>query len=403
MKYPDSNTHTGYRLYRHLLARYPVYVLFALLALLLNSQNSAASDALDDASQSSHLVRYSLLMDLNKIGDRLLTVGERGHILQSRDQGQSWQQQSSPVRVTLTASHFVDEQQGWAVGHDGVVLRTLDGGQQWSKLLDGHQINRILLDHAKHRVAQIDQRVAQHSNKRANGTDTSSSFAAVSPEEALENAIFQLEDAEAFAEEGPSRPLLDVWFKNPMEGIVVGAFGLMLYTQDGGDSWFADTGRLDNPDGFHLNSINQIGEQLFIAAEAGQLYRSLDWGASWQLLDSPYEGSFFGVVGSEDGRIVAYGLRGHAFLSNDWGDHWQTIKTGVDTSLFGGSLLTDNSLILVGNGGIVLHISPDGHVLKTYHTRNRLPLSQVIPLDQSTLLTVGLAGAQPLALTGGEH
>ncbi|NIV31558.1 MAG: hypothetical protein GWN58_19350, partial [Anaerolineae bacterium] len=87
-----------------------------------------------------------------------------------------------------------------------------------------------------------------------------------------------------------------------------------------GETWTGWVDHIHNPLGYHLNNINQVGDRLFITAEAGTLYRSSDWGQSWVQLDSPYEGSFFGTIGNAQGRVIAYGLRGNAFQSNDWGE-----------------------------------------------------------------------------------
>ncbi len=59
--------------------------------------------------------------------------GERGIVLLSDDAGVSWRQAKVPVSVSLTAVQFVDAEQGWAVGHLGVVLHTQDGGGNLAK------------------------------------------------------------------------------------------------------------------------------------------------------------------------------------------------------------------------------------------------------------------------------
>ena len=47
----------------------------------------------------------------------------------------------------------------------------------------------------------------------------------------------------------------------------------------------------------HLNAIAGGGNGvLYVAAEAGRLYRSADGGHHWSQLPSPYEGSFFGIL-----------------------------------------------------------------------------------------------------------
>ncbi|CAN1600394.1 protein of unknown function [Pseudomonas mediterranea] len=61
------------------------------------------------------------------------------------------------------------------------------------------------------------------------------------------------------------------------------------------------------------------GGELFIVGERGLLLRSKDNGSSFQALESPYDGSFFGLQGSASGELIAFGLRGNAFWSGDQG------------------------------------------------------------------------------------
>lgn len=338
----------------------------------------------------SPLAAHSLLMDIERAGNHIVAVGERGHILLSADEGRNWQQVATPVRVTLTNSFFVDDSFGWTVGHDGVVLKTEDGGKTWRKVLDGNRANEVMLAHAQARLAAFEDRI-----------ETAPQDQREELEAELEARTYMADDAEAFTDEGPSRPFLDVWFKDRNEGIVVGAFGLMLRTTDGGETWSAWYDHMDNASNFHLNAISRIGDHLYIAAEAGTLYRSGDWGQSWEMLESPYEGSFFGITGNARGRLIAYGLRGNAFQSGDWGDTWEIIDTGVDSSLFSGTMLNDGSVVLVGAGGVSLHIDASGQVTDTRRDASRLPLSKVLESETKGLLMAGPAGVHADAVTVG--
>jgi photosystem II stability/assembly factor-like uncharacterized protein/predicted esterase len=58
-------------------------------------------------------------------------VGERGKILHSSDDGQSWERQATPRRDDLYAVEFHDEHTGLAVGLHGAALLTRDGGESW--------------------------------------------------------------------------------------------------------------------------------------------------------------------------------------------------------------------------------------------------------------------------------
>ena len=73
-----------------------------------------ATDAAVEYSVIAPLAPRSLLLDAVKAGDRIVVVGERGHVLLSDDQGASWRQAKVPTRATLTAVYFVDAQNGWA-------------------------------------------------------------------------------------------------------------------------------------------------------------------------------------------------------------------------------------------------------------------------------------------------
>lgn len=356
------------------------------------SGSALAGDALNEPSLQSPLAAHSMLLDIERVGKNLVAVGERGHIVISNDEAKSWHQAVAPVRVTLTNTFFVDDQFGWAVGHDGVVLKTEDGGQSWRKVMDGTRANELMLTHAQARLTELEAAIETAPEDQLDELEAD-----------LENRTYIAEDAETFSGEGPSRPFLDVWFKNRDEGIVVGGFGLILHTTDGGDSWTAWFDHLDNASQFHLNAITQIGDHLFIAAEAGTLYRSTDWGQNWEMLDSPYDGSFFGVTGNDQGRIIAYGLRGHAFQSEDWGDTWTDIDTGVDSTFFSGTLLNDGSVVLVGAAGISLHIDAQGQVISTDRDPTRLPQSKVIVSENKGLLIAGAHGVHAATLSGGEE
>jgi photosystem II stability/assembly factor-like uncharacterized protein len=58
-------------------------------------------------------------------------VGEAGAILATSDGGQTWTDQTSGVEKTLFGVCFTDAQHGWACGLDGLILRTADGGHSW--------------------------------------------------------------------------------------------------------------------------------------------------------------------------------------------------------------------------------------------------------------------------------
>lgn len=348
----------------------------------------AQGGAIETPARPTEMAEHSLVLDITRTGDRLFAVGERGHIIWTDDlNSSSWVQSKVPVRVTLTSCFFPGSSIGWVVGHDGVVLKTDDGGLSWHIQLDGFEANKLMSQHAT--------ALREHAQQ---ALDDAAPAEEPELQEALEAAEYAAQDASSFLEEGASRPFLDVWFRNEQEGFVIGAFGLILRTADGGESWTPWFDRLDNPYSMHLNSIREIGQALYITAEAGALFRSGDNGQTWQRLESPYDGSLFGILGSGDGRLITFGLRGHVFQSLNGGDSWVEIETGTSASLFGGTLLPDGTAVLVGTQGTTVFIDPNAGVSEIRQDNNRLPLSQVISLE-TELLTVGLGGIQAQPLT----
>lgn len=315
----------------------------AVLALLLWAGVLPAADA-----ELAPLAARALLLDGQVVGERLVAVGERGHILISTDAGRSWRQSPAPTRTTLTSVFFIDEQLGWAAGHDATILRTRDGGASWQ-------------------VVHADP------------------------------------DRDA--------PILDLWFRDADYGLAVGAYGLALVTSDGGDSWQeqpltvtaapdafrddADTPGLD----LHLNQLRAtpVG-QLYLAGESGHLYRSGDSGGHWQTLAFPYVGSLFGTLPLDERRLLAFGLRGHLFFSADAGRRWQAVETGTDATLNDAIRLRDGRVVAVGLAGSVL-IGTDGATRFELHPQpDRAGFARVLEAPDGALVLLGAQGARRLEL-----
>jgi photosystem II stability/assembly factor-like uncharacterized protein len=295
----------------------------SIVAALSSTAAAAQTDGLPvQPSITSAMAAQSVMLSVARAGHRLVAVGERGFIIVSDDNGDTWQQVSSPVSVTLVKVRFIDDVEGWAVGHAGIVLHTRDGGLNWSKQLDGVQAAEIELQEAKR--ADVAEKTAQ---------------------------------AQQLVDDGPDKPMLDLLFLDAKNGWVVGAYGLAFVTHDGGLSWQSIRSRIDNPSGLHLYAIELVGADLFIAGEQGTLLRSSDEGQTFEPLASPYEGTTFGLQATKSGSILAFGLRGKAFESRDRGETWQRLDTLQPVTLTSGLRLDDGSVLLADESGRVLRFA----------------------------------------------
>ena len=331
------------------------------LALMLAGGGAAlaAAPTGDGDAVLAPLAPRSLLLDVALIpgGGGLLAVGERGHVLLSRDGGMSWQQRVVPTRANLTAAHFADANHGWAVGHDEVILRTSDGGLSWTRT---------------HFAPQHQQ------------------------------------------------PLLGVNFDSAGHGLAVGAFATIYRSQDGGSSWTltpfephplpaAGASRktrardaMREDEGIsqpHLYAVARATSgALYLAAEAGHLYRSDDAGGSWSELPSPYAGSFFGLVPLAGESLLACGLRGHLYRSDDAGRSWQQLESHTEALLAGGSRLADGTVVIVGLTGVVLVSRDGGHRFRLHREPDRKGFDAVAPAADGAIVVTGEGGARRLVL-----
>ena len=352
-------------------------------------------DLLELPAIQSDVASKTLLLDVNERPDgTLVAVGTHGVIILSDDLGLSWEQSSVPASVTLTGVYFPTPEKGWAVGHDGLILHSTDGGVSWSKQLDGHQLNQQIVE-----VAELIVEQNQEALDALLEQEEPDEYAIEDAEFALGEAEFMLEGAMDDTAAGPVRPLLDVWFRNDNEGYVVGAYGMLLHTDDGGNNWELVSNRMDNPQAFHLNQISAAPDgTLFIAGEAGFVFRSMDGGMSWDTLEPGYEGSFYGILypPNDDGGydVLAYGLRGNLFVSSDQGESWEPLDSGTTITLTSGDLLEDGTVFLSGQGGTILVRSPGSETFNRAQNPDRRVISGALQMQDGNVLLVGLGGVR---------
>ena len=305
-------------------------------------------------------------------GKQLVAVGSRGMIATSADQGKTWQQAKVPVQSDLLALHFPTPALGWAVGHDGVILHSADGGASWTKQLDGRAAEKAF--------KQIYQAQAD------------------AGDEAAKAALATLEQN---FKAGPALPFLDVWFEDANTGYAVGSFGMLAVTLDGGKTWTPGLHRVDNEQQLNLNAVRGINGDILLAAERGQVFRLDRSKGRFTAVNSGYTGSFFGFVGNQAGgvqAVLAFGLRGVVYRSVDQGRSWAPVQVPGGASVAAGAVRPGNAGVVLVNaaGQLILGNAALTEFTQVQTSLNQTSLNQrltgVVVLDDGTVVTSGLGG-----------
>ena len=319
-------------------------------------------DPLETPADMRTAVAQRSLMAVAKAGDRLVAVGSRGVVIGSDDRGKTWVQAKVPVQNDLLSLHFPTPTEGWAVGHGGVVLHSVDGGKTWSKQLDG--------------------RVAAPAFKAFYSQPGAGAEAAA--------ALAQLEQN---YQAGPVLPFLDVWFEDAQRGYVVGSFGMIAATVDGGKTWEPWLHRIDNPQYLNLNAIRGIGGELYIVGERGQIYR-LDRNKSrFVAANTGYLGSFFGIAGNGE-VLIAFGLRGTTYRASQRGKSlWEPVQMPNEHTLTAGVALAESGqFALVNAAGQLLVGDKAGRHFRLVPTAKPARLTGIASFDGHTAFVTSLDG-----------
>jgi photosystem II stability/assembly factor-like uncharacterized protein len=329
--------------------------------------DSTFQDPLDCPAQMRKAVDTRPLLAVTPAGTALVAVGSRGMIIRSEDGGRSWVQSAAPVQSDLLAVHFPTAMDGWAVGHSGVILHSSDGGKSWAKQFDG--------------------RDAAEAFKK---------FYAVQGTEAAARTSAELERN---YKAGPALPWLDVWFEDAARGFVVGSFGMIAATVDGGKTWEPWLERVDDDRALNLNSVRGVGANVYIAGERGMVFALDRKNQRFKATSTGYPGSFFGLVGTTD-TLLAFGLRGVVYRSEDGGATWHALKLPSETTVTAGAVLRrPGAFVLVNSAGQLLLSDDDGRSFTLGKVAAPMRYTGVVLAGSQLAVVTGLNGVRAEALS----
>lgn len=243
--------------------------------------------------------------------ERAIVVGYAGKVLDTRDGGRTWNVRPSGTDDALLAVHLVDGSAGWAVGQGGTILRTSNGGETWAKQESGTESSLFALFSlsADHAIA-VGDRSTIAETKDGGATWKARKHEGPKGRSADEELVAQ------------DPAFYDIQFVDQKTGWIVGEFGKILKTSDGGATWTEQQGSL-------------LGGEITNA------------------LDLP---TFYGAYFSNLREGIATGIDGHIAHTSDGGEKWafQQVDEAVTSPLFHAVVFPDGSGWAVGASGTVI-------------------------------------------------
>lgn len=245
---------------------------------------------------------------------------------------------------TLRSIEFpVDNLRGWAVGGEGAIIHTEDGGENWTEqrfggLLSCNGISMLntacgaVVGEAGVILTTTDgctwDEVASPTDENLRSVILVDSLIGYSCGNA--GTILRTEDGGVTWESLPSGVASDlrgVYFADGMEGWAVGTDGVILHTVDAGSTWVGAA----SPVTTALNSICGMGQDLAWVCGAGGVILLTQDGSTWQQISTPTTQALLSIFFIDESTGWACGRTGLLLVTADSGFTWNDISTGGPT------------------------------------------------------------------------
>lgn len=334
---------------------------------IMHSDDGGSTWSAQNSTISSHI--YSVVFNTNQIG---CCVGEFGTILFTNDGGATWNTQESPLYTTFfSACNYSGN--FWSVGKQGSIINSPDQGQTWQQLTKG-TINTL------YSVFSFDceKAIAVGINSILKTIDSGLNWLNKNPLPGdnyfLDVFFFNENNGWICCDEGlvmktedggetwssqycyTSSDLRSICFINDSVGLTCGDFGEVYRTVNKGNDWYKilQLPYLDN-----LSSIDFINEENGWISGDGVVLATHDGGINWEELPAPSSARFncIDFVSVDEGYIVGEG--GSVYQTQDGGESWMEQQSGTLNELYSIQCFDENNYWICGDQ-IILYSSNQG-------------------------------------------
>jgi photosystem II stability/assembly factor-like uncharacterized protein len=266
------------------------------------------------------------LFDVTCLDDTLAwTTGKHNlhaaEILHTSDGGDYWYRQVAGFSKYGTRIEMLDQNYGIAVGGDGTIAQTTDGGIWWQQVmtdwLSAEYYGVSIINQWDSWICAgwpdslaIGQGYIVPTNDGGITWDTLNGYHAAGYED-----------------------FFDIHFFNNLEGIVVGGnesdySPLIWKTTDGGSTW----NPISTPgNSYYLRAVDFVGNEGWAVGRFGTIIHTTDSGNSWTGQTSPATTTLFDVDFTDNLHGIACGYD-HILVTTDGGQNWQHVGIQENTA-----------------------------------------------------------------------
>ncbi len=276
-------------------------------------------------------------------------VGGNGALVATRDGGKSWAAMRRPTEDALRDLYFADERQGWLVCERSIYLlkekdeprtylmRTTDGGATWQRVnvtnkdADARLVRALFT--TKGRGWAFGEAGALYTTRDGGGTWARQRV----PTQHL---------------------LLGGAFHNADEGWLVGAGATVLQTADGGETWRAGT-VVSGVRSMRFTAVSFVDRMRgWAVGMGGRVFATTDGGRNWRAQTSNVRANLYDVKFLDAREGWAVGAEGTVIHTMDGGQHWSVVLSATTHPLERLFFVNRERGWAVGFGGTIISYAP---------------------------------------------
>ena len=314
--------------------------------------------------QNAYATRLPVVLKLFQVADTIETNVRLA----------SWTNQSSGTTTNLAAVSFCDANTGIAVGTDGTILRTINGGAAWTSQSSG-------------------------TTNGLYGVSTVNANSATSV--GLAGTILHTTNGGttwAIQTSGTTHDLTAVSFSDVNTGFAVGFDGTILRTTDGGTTWTNQASGVTS----NLYGVSSAGAgSVTVVGDLGTILHTTDGGTLWTSQSSGTATSLHGasLIDANHGTVVGY--QGTILRTTDGGTTWTNPPSATTSGLMSVSFSDRLNGTAVGLGGTIVRTFNGGVTWKQQLSGTGYGLIGVSFTDGANGTAVGFLGTIVRTTTGG--